>query len=279
MHVRLSRTDGAAAGPGGRAGTIVAGVRLDPVDRDAAVRRIVGGWVRGASGVVVTPNVDIVRLAARNSALAQVLGSADLSLADGMPLVWASRIAGTPLPGRVAMSELVVPLALAAAGAGAPLFLLGDEPAVARRAAGVLSDLVPGLVVSGTWSPAVSLPLERATVDAIADRLTAAGPAIVVCAFGCPKQELLMAALAPRLPGTWLLAAGASLRMLAGAVAPAPSWMRRTGLEWAHRLLLEPRRLAGRYLVHDAPVALHLLLAAAGQRLRSSTPPVSATRT
>lgn len=249
-----------------RPGTVVGGVRLDALDAQAAVRHIVESWAAGFGGIVVTPNVDIVRLAARHQILAQVLASADLALADGMPLVWASRIAGDPLPERVAMSELITPLARAAGEVGAPLFLLGDSPSVGEEAAEVLRKLAPGLVVAGTWSPEIALPLEPAVVDAVAEQLAAVGPAIVVCAFGCPKQELLMAALAPRLPGTWLLAAGATLRMLAGAVTPAPPWMRQRGLEWLHRLRLEPRRLASRYLLHDTPMALRLLLHAALHR-------------
>ncbi len=270
----MSGAGGRVVDPSRRPGTSVGGVHLDAVDAETAIRRIVDGWVAGVGGVVVTPNVDIVRQAARHQELARVLASADLSLADGMPLVWASRIAGAPLPGRAAMSELVGPLARAAAGAGAPLFLLGDDPVVAEKAARVLEELAPGLVVIGTSSPAVSLPLEPAALDAIAEQLIAAGPAIVICAFGCPKQELLMDVLAPKLPGTWLLAAGATLRMLSGTVAPAPTWMRRRGLEWLHRLRLEPGRLAGRYLVRDAPVAVRILLAAAADRIGPLAPSV-----
>lgn len=275
MHELLSHSSG--DGPCRRSGTVVGGVRLDTLDAQAALRRIVESWAAGHGGIVVTPNVDIVRLAARHQALAQILASADLALADGMPLVWASRIAGDPLPERVAMSELVTPLARAASEVGAPMFLLGDDPAVAERAATLLEQLAPGLVVAGTWSPEIVLPLDPRVVDAIVERLAAVGPAIVVCAFGCPKQELLIAALAPRLPGTWLLAAGATLRMLAGAVTPAPPWMRRQGLEWLHRLRLEPRRLAGRYLLHDAPVAVRLLLGATVRRIRDRSPMLLAT--
>ena len=78
-------------------------------------------------------------------------------------------------------------------------------------------------------------------------------------ALGAPKQEFLIAALRESLPATWWLGVGISLSFIAEDMPRAPRWMQRTGLEWLHRLLQEPRRLARRYLVNDLPFTLRLL--------------------
>ncbi len=81
-------------------------------------------------------------------------------------------------------------------------------------------------------------------------------------AFGLPKQELLIEALRPQLPEPWMMGCGISLSFIAGDVRRAPLWMQRFGLEWVHRLVQEPRRLAGRYLLLNLPFAVRLLLRA-----------------
>ncbi len=85
---------------------------------------------------------------------------------------------------------------------------------------------------------------------------------LIYVAFGLPKQELLIEALRPHLPETWMMGCGISLSFIAGDLRRAPLWMQRAGLEWAHRLAQEPQRLAGRYLTHNLPFALRLLLRA-----------------
>jgi N-acetylglucosaminyldiphosphoundecaprenol N-acetyl-beta-D-mannosaminyltransferase len=89
--------------------------------------------------------------------------------------------------------------------------------------------------------------------------VVAAEPDMVFVGLGFPKQELVIERLRPQLPGAWFVGCGAAINFVAGDVVRAPRWMQRTGLEWAHRLGVEPRRLAGRYLRHDAPYALRLL--------------------
>jgi N-acetylglucosaminyldiphosphoundecaprenol N-acetyl-beta-D-mannosaminyltransferase len=86
--------------------------------------------------------------------------------------------------------------------------------------------------------------------------------------LGFPKQERIVDRLRPQLPNAWFVGCGAAVNFVAGDVDRAPRWMQRTGLEWAHRLGTEPRRLAGRYLRHDAPYALRLLATAPVQRAR-----------
>src|SRR5262249_757978 len=109
--------------------------------------------------------------------------------------------------------------------------------------------------------------------------LDGAGPGIVFCGFGFPKQEHLMEVLSARYPATWFIGSGGTFSMIAGDTPKAPPWMRKNGLEWVHRLRLEPRRLFERYIVHDIPFAVRLLATSAIERFledgRSSVAPGS----
>jgi N-acetylglucosaminyldiphosphoundecaprenol N-acetyl-beta-D-mannosaminyltransferase len=203
-------------------------------------------------GFVVTPNVDHVVIADRRADFRDAYAAADLSLADGKPIVWASRLLGTPLPEKVSGSDLVLPLMERAAARGWRVFLLGAGPGVADAAAERLRRNL-GVNVVGAAAPFVRVAPGEADPegDAAVEAVRAARPDIVLVAFGAPKQELWMhrrrAALAPAV----LLGIGASLDFVAGRVRRAPRWLSQAGLEWAWRLLREPRRLWRRYLVDD----------------------------
>jgi N-acetylglucosaminyldiphosphoundecaprenol N-acetyl-beta-D-mannosaminyltransferase len=233
------------------------------VDR-ARSRR--GGWV-------VTPNLDHLRRLVRERPFRELCAGATLRLADGMPLVWASRLCGTPLPERVAGSDLVVSLSRAAAKAGIPVFLLGGNPGSAVRAAQALTRRFPRLVVVGTECPEHGLETDPQRLQALGRRLQAAAPGVVYVALGSPKQELVIDQLRRFVPAAWWVGVGISFSFLAGDVRRAPRWLRCIGLEWLHRLLQEPRRLARRYLVQGVPFAVRLLAASAGQRLAAGRRP------
>jgi N-acetylglucosaminyldiphosphoundecaprenol N-acetyl-beta-D-mannosaminyltransferase len=206
-------------------------------------------------GVVFTPNVDHVVKAERDAELRAAYAAADLALADGMPLVWASRLLGTPLPERVAGSDLVLPLAALAARRGWRVYLVGGAPGDAARAAEVLAR-AHGVAIAGVDAPA--LDLSRAGAEAAraaAERVRDARPELVLAAFGAPKQELWIHRHRDLLRPAVVLGVGASLAFVAGTIPRAPRWMSRSGLEWLHRLAREPRRLWRRYLVEDAAFA------------------------
>jgi len=178
--------------------------------------------------------------------------------ADGMPLIWASSLLGNPLPERVTGSNLISSLTAAAAARGRSIFLLGGSPGAAQKAAVVLSARHPNLRIAGVSSQPLESSADRSEWKSIADALTAANPDIVYVALGCPKQEELIEALRHTLPAAWWLGVGIAFSFVAGSIPRAPLWMQRIGLEWFHRLLKEPRRLARRYLIDDLPFALTL---------------------
>jgi N-acetylglucosaminyldiphosphoundecaprenol N-acetyl-beta-D-mannosaminyltransferase len=212
----------------------------------------------GRGGWVVTPNLDILRLMAESADLRRFFSEADVVLADGMPIVWASRALGQALPERVAGSSLVSTLSEGAARQGNSVYLLGGDPGTAEAAAEVLRRRHPTLRIAGTDCPPRGFEKDAAVLSAIARRVAMARPDIVFVGLGCPKQERLIARIRSAAPNAWYLGIGISFSYLCGAVRRAPAWMRRTGLEWVFRLVQEPGRLARRYLRDDIPFALRL---------------------
>jgi N-acetylglucosaminyldiphosphoundecaprenol N-acetyl-beta-D-mannosaminyltransferase len=234
------------------------GITFAAVGEREAVRHVADSASRGVGGWVVTPNLDIVRQCARDPAIARMVRSADLIVADGMPLVWASRLQRTPLPERVAGSNLVGLLSEEAARRGLSVFLLGGMPGTAEAAARVLQARHPGLRVAGTWCPPFGFEKDEAQMQAMHEAIRDSRPDIVFVGLGFPKQERLIERLRPAQPAAWWLGIGISFSFLAGEVSRAPGWMQRTGLEWVHRVAQEPRRLARRYLVDGLPFAVRL---------------------
>ncbi len=197
---------------------------------------------------VVTPNVDHTVMLQQNSQLRRVYEDAHLVLADGMPIILASRFLKKPLPERVAGSELV-PHLFATASPDRPLrvFLLGAAPGVAERAASRIEVQWSDVRIVGTYSPPLGFESDPAEEQRILDRLHASKPEVIVVGLGAPKQELWIHKQHRNFPARVALCVGATIDFLAGEKRQAPVWMRRSGLEWFHRVTTEPRRLAGRY--------------------------------
>jgi N-acetylglucosaminyldiphosphoundecaprenol N-acetyl-beta-D-mannosaminyltransferase len=239
------------------------GVWFHAITEQGCIEHILGELAVGRGGVVVTPNVDHLRRRGRDLSFLALLAEANLVVADGMPLVWASRLQGTPLPQRVAGSDLISSLSAAAASQGRSVFLLGGDPGTAQGASLILRDWYPQLRVAGTSCPPIGFEKEETELARVAEDLLQAKPDIVYVALGSPKQELLIDRMRRVLPGAWWLGVGVSFSFLCGDVRRAPPWMRKWGLEWVHRLLQEPRRLFKRYVVVGVPFAGFMLARAA----------------
>jgi exopolysaccharide biosynthesis WecB/TagA/CpsF family protein len=405
------------------------GTGIDRITEDEVVAVVRESLAHGRGGRIITPNVDILRRASADPGVRRHLDDADLIVADGMPLVWASRLGGSPLPERVAGSSLIWSLSEGLGRDARSIFIIGGTPAApatsatpattatrdtsaaggtpaasgtpatvgtratatgtaaatgtapgrgpahrrtsraagppappgqapagshrrlsdaettvetsredpvpaaeshtgvrppegrgagartatkvrtvgrtvdrdrtrrsdssgvtsaavkaalgavaavkaariagkdgAARAADRLTDAFPGLRIAGTLSPDYGFEEDEATYADFCATVVAARPDLVFVGLGFPKQELVIERLRPHLPNSWFVGCGAAVNFVAGDIERAPLWMQRTGLEWAHRLGIEPRRLAGRYLRHDAPYALRLLARAPRRR-------------
>ena len=249
------------------AGVTLMGLRFDALTERETVDAVLRGVREGRGGWVIPTNLDVLRQYAEGGPeIRRFYEHADLVVADGTPLVWASRLQGTPLPERVAGSTMLWSLSAAAAERGASVFLLGGDPGAAEQAAARLTAASPGLRVAGVLSPPFGFDRDPAELARTIEAVRTAAPNIVYVALGFPKQERLIAALREHLPDAWFLGVGISFSFAAGLVQRAPVWMQRLGLEWLHRLVQEPRRLAGRYLRHGVPFGVRLLTDALAAR-------------
>jgi N-acetylglucosaminyldiphosphoundecaprenol N-acetyl-beta-D-mannosaminyltransferase len=247
----------------------VGGLGFDPVSEEDVVRVVDDGWGRGEGGWIVTPNVDIWLRTRREPECAELAGRADLVVADGMPLVWASRLSGTPLPERVTGSGLVERLCAAAAARGGRLFIVGGgAPGIAERAGVALAERYPGLVFTGEITPDFGFERDPARTAELVEAVRQSRADLVLVGLGFPKQERVAELIRPQLTRAWVLGCGGGIAMASGDARRSPHWAQRLGVEWVVRLVQEPRRLARRYLVDDAPAALVLLGGALRARLR-----------
>lgn len=245
-----------------RARLPVLGTPIDAIAAPQVVARLVGWGRRREPRTVCLCNVHSVVTAMRDPSLAAALHGADLALPDGAPVAWMLRRLGAAGQRRVSGPDLMEAGCAALAGAGVPVFLLGSTPATLDALAARLQARWPSLRIAGTHAPPFR-PLAPAEEDALVARLNDSGAGVVWVGLGCPKQERWMAAQGARVQAV-LVGVGAAFDFHAGVQARAPRWMREHGLEWLHRLVREPRRLARRYLVTNSL----FLWAAAAQLLR-----------
>lgn len=249
-----------AAAPAAPPRAMLAGVPIDLCTTDEAVRLIVHHATHaGAPRYVVTPNAMHVVMLQEMESFRRVYDEAWLSLADGMSVVWACSVLGTPVPEKVSGSDLFPALCAAAAEAGASVFFLGGRPGAAEGAASILRARHPALRVAGTYCPPMGFEKDEAESARTAAAVTAAAPDILFVGLGAPKQELWMHAHRHELGVPVSLGIGVSFEFVAGMVKRAPVWMQHSGLEWLHRLAMEPRRLWKRYAVTNPRFAALVL--------------------
>ncbi len=249
---------------------------MDVVSEARAVHDIVDAAQAGRGHWTITANLDHLRRYQHSAVERSLIDEADLVVADGMPLIWASRLVGEPLPERVAGSSMVWSICEIASARGQSVFLLGGDPGVAERAARVFQDRYPGLRIAGIACPSMGFEHDELQLGRIQRQIIEAAPHIVFVALGFPKQDLLIRRLRGSLPGASFLGVGISLSYATGDVSRAPDWISNLGLEWAYRLAQEPRReLARRYLVDGLPFGVRLMVSAARRRARRGRPGAS----
>jgi N-acetylglucosaminyldiphosphoundecaprenol N-acetyl-beta-D-mannosaminyltransferase len=239
----------------------IGSVLIDSVDLAGAIRRLRAFLSSDAPHQIVTANLDFLSIADRNPAFRDAINDADLAVADGMPLVWVSRLRGQALPERINGVDLVDAGCKLAAETDHSVFLLGAAPEVTEAAARTLQARYPGLQIAGAYSPPFG-PLDEDESERIVKLIQRAAPELLFVALGAPRQDPWIRENLDRLPVRVAIGVGCVFDLLAGKVSRAPVWMQRSGLEWAFRLAQEPGRLWRRYFVDDLPVLVRLLFAA-----------------
>ena len=212
---------------------------------------------------IVTGNLDHLCILETDREFRDAYASASLVLADGMPVVWLSKLIRSQnqpaLPERVSGSDLFWELGKLSQTNGVRIFLLGGKPGAADGAKEKLTETYPDCEICGTYCPSFEDFESTEVQDEIVRQVRSASPDVLMVAFGAPKQEKWIMANKHRLGVPVSIGVGGSFEMACGFAKRAPKIMQELGLEWAFRLLQDPARLYERYVLKDMPFLIKLL--------------------
>ncbi len=238
------------------ASTRILGIRVDLIDLEGTLNKIDEYIREGITRQIVVVNVAKVVKAHKDRYLREIIETADLCGADGVPLVWVSRLRGKAIPGRVNGTDLMERLVERAAYKGYRIFFFGAEEEVVSSVVDIYQKMFPELQVAGYrngyFTPEEEPEIAQQIGDSKAD--------ILFVAFGTPKKEKFISDHKAVMKVPVIHGVGGSFDVIAGKVKRAPVWMQNVGLEWFYRLLQEPGRMWQRYLVTNSKFVYWLLL-------------------
>jgi N-acetylglucosaminyldiphosphoundecaprenol N-acetyl-beta-D-mannosaminyltransferase len=236
----------------------ILGVPVSLITLETAVATIMGWIERGQANYVCVREVNGLMSAVNDPELMRINRNAGMVTPDGMPLVWLSRWRTGFKTGRVSGADLVDALCCAGQEKGLSHYFYGGKAGVADAMIAKLQAKYPALSAAGSLSPPFRALTSGEDQDII-DKINKSGATVVWVGISSPNQEFWMRDHVGRIKGATLIGVGAAFDFHSGAVARAPKWMQRHGLEWLHRLASEPRRLWRRYLV-AGPLFLLMVL-------------------
>jgi N-acetylglucosaminyldiphosphoundecaprenol N-acetyl-beta-D-mannosaminyltransferase len=240
----------------------VGGVAFDDITMEETLEQVEQLIASGQPHYVCTGNIDHLYLLQSDKAFQDAYRQASLVLADGMPVLWLSRLArhGSRLRERVAGSDLFWELARLSHEKGIALFFLGGAPGSAEKSRQRVLERYPNARIVGLHCPPFENFDSAEVQEEIQRQIHAANPDILLVGFGAPKQEKWILANRDALNVPVSIGVGGTFEMAGGVVKRAPKWMGRMGMEWAYRLLQDPARLWRRYFCHDLPFLIRLAL-------------------
>lgn len=212
------------------------GVGFDDLTRDGAVALCKNLIEEHRSAYMVTPNPEIVMASWDDPALREAISNADLVIPDGIGVIKAAKILGTPLKERLPGIEIGEAILQYAAQSGKKVFLLGAKPGVADLAADRMREMFPGIDICGVNDGYFK------DDAAVIEKINAAKPDFLMVCLGFPKQEMWMAQNASKLDVGLMAGLGGSLDVFAGTVLRAPEKWQRMNAEWLYRCIKEPWR-------------------------------------
>ncbi len=237
----------------------VLGVGISVLNLSTALEAIAVAVRERRKGYICVTGVHGVMEAQDDPAFKNILNGAFLCTPDGMPMVWAGKIAGHKDMRRVYGPDLMLDICRWSETSGAKHFFYGGADGVAELLASKLKEKFPKLQVVGTYTPPFRA-LNADEVKALQAQVAATKPDFFWVGLSTPKQEKFMAEYLPKLDATLMLGVGAAFDFHSGRISQAPRWMQRTGMEWFYRLCCEPRRLWKRYLRNNPLFLLNFFL-------------------
>ncbi len=217
----------------------ILGVYLNNISYDEAIETIKLYIKSKSTGIVVTPNAEIIMRAQAAEDLKRAINTADISFPDGIGVVIASKILKTPLSDRTAGYDLLMKMLQLAQDEKLSVFLLGGIQGVAHEAANIISQRYPNIQIFG----AEHGYFDESDEEQLIDDINKKAPDILIVGMGAPKQELFMSKYRPVLKCGVAIGVGGSLDVISGRVRRAPVFMQKAGLEWLYRLIKQPARI------------------------------------
>lgn len=231
------------------------GCLIDNLTMEETLQTIEGFIHSRAPHQHVVVNVDKLVKASRDPALRDIINRCDLINADGMPVVWASRLLGRPLKERVTGVDLFEALMRRSAEKGWRVFLLGAQEEVVSKVNDLYQAKYPGLVISGYRNGYWKEGQDQEVVE----QIKASGADLLFVAISSPKKELFLGKYQSDMKVPFAMGVGGTFDVAIGKVKRAPVWMQNSGLEWFYRFLQEPKRMYRRYFFEDSRFFLLLL--------------------
>ena len=247
----------------------VLGIGVHALDMRRALDEIDLAVRQGRKGYVCVTGVHGVMEAQEDDELRRIVNDAFLNVPDGMPTVWVGKLQGHRGMDRVFGPDLMAEVCRRSQAAGFTHYLYGGAPGVAEELRSRLLERFPGLRIVGTRTPPYR-PLHPHEARDLEREVADLRPDFFWVGLSTPKQERFMDAFLPRLDTTVMLGVGAAFDFHTGRIRDAPHWVKRSGLQWGHRLLQDPRRLWRRYARHNPRFVASISLQLAG--LRRSDP-------
>ena len=229
----------------------VLGCPIDPLDMSETVARCAAIVEARAYAQHMAVNVAKLVACRDDATLRSAVENSAIVNADGQGVVLAARLLGTRLPERVAGIDLMDALMARAAESGWRVFVLGARDEVLERAAAVLRERHPGLILAGMRNGYFTAE----ETPQVCEQIRAAAPDVLFVAMGTPHKELFLAEHGPSLGVPLVMGVGGAIDVVAGVTRRAPVIWQRVGLEWLYRMLQEPRRMFRRYAVTNARFA------------------------
>lgn len=248
-----------------RARVNVLGVGIHAINLRTAVALIEQAVQSAARGYICVTGVHGVMEAQRDPEFRAILNRAMLVTPDGMPTVWVGRLQGYLHMQRVFGPDLMLEVCRRAEHNRIRHFLYGGKPGVAQELAATLKNTFPAISIAGAFTPPFR-PLDPSEERVLEKILVTVNPDVIWVGLSTPKQERFMAAMCHRLPCKLMIGVGAAFDVHTGRLKDAPEWIKRSGLQWMHRLCQEPRRLWRRYLVNNSAFLAAMTLQLSGLR-------------
>ena len=237
----------------------IAGIRIDNLDMEETIQRIEEFIKSKKPHIICTANIDHIVLTQNDKEFKEIYQKADLVTADGMPLIFLSRLLGEPIKERVTGADLLPSFCEKAREGRYKIFLLGAEEQASKKAVQNLREKYLGINIVGRYSPPFGSLESKGENEKIIDIIKSKKPDILFVAFGAPTQEKWIYRNMNKINVPVSIGCGATIDFISGNVKRAPRWMQKIGLEWFHRFLLNPKKMYKRILRDTKFILRHIL--------------------